>query len=129
MSFPAINQKSRAPHVGTTDELGRWGGAHEEEAAAEMSTLVLARKLFADLSCSLDGEIDRLQNAQNFESDVGRIKSLNELIRQNQKALQTVLDMEAKLMHEAKKARPGRDVIDLGEARAEIDRRLARLAE
>ena len=31
-------------------------------------------------------------------------------------------------MHEAKKARPGRDVIDLGEARAEIGRRLTRLA-
>jgi hypothetical protein len=93
-----------------------------------MSTLIRARKLFADLSQSLDGEIDRLKTALDIETDGTWVKSLNELIRQNQKALLTVLDIEAKLMHEAKKARPGRDVIDLGEARAEIGRRLARLA-
>jgi hypothetical protein len=36
--------------------------------------------------------------------------------------------MEAKLMREADKQRPGEGVIDLAQARAEITRRLARLA-
>jgi hypothetical protein len=42
--------------------------------------------------------------------------------------LQTVLDLEAKLMREADKQRPGEGVIDLAHARAEITRRLDRLA-
>ncbi len=112
----------------TTDELGRWGGASTDKAAVDLSALARARKLFADLSRSLDGEIDRLQAALNSETDESRAKVLAELVRQNQKALQTVLDMEAKLMREAGKQRPGEGVIDLAHARAEITRRLARLA-
>ncbi len=112
----------------TTDELGRWGGASADQAAVNLSILARARKLFAGLSRSLDGEIDRLQAALETETDEGRVKALTELIRQNQKALQTVLDMEAKLMREADKQRPGEGVIDLAHARAEITRRLARLA-
>jgi hypothetical protein len=53
---------------------------------------------------------------------------MTELIRQNRKALQTVLDLEVKLMRETDKQRPGEGVIDLAEARAEIARRLDRLA-
>ncbi len=112
----------------TTDELGRWGGASTDKAAVNLSTLARARKLFAGLSRSLDGEIDRLQTATDIETDTDRIRELNEVIRQNQKALQTVLDMEAKLMREADKQRPGEGVIDLAHARAEITRRLDRLA-
>lgn len=114
--------------VRTTEDLGRRGGACAEEPAAELSALARARKLFAGLSRGLDGEIDRLQAALDTETDDGRIKALTELIRQNQKALQTVLDMEAKLMREADRQRPGEGVIDLAEARAEVARRLARLA-
>ncbi len=112
----------------TTDKFGRWGGASTDEAAEDLSALTRARKLFTGLSRSLDGEIDRLQAALETETDESRVKALNELIRQNQKALQTVLDMEAKLMREADKQRPGEGVIDLAQARAEIARRLARLA-
>ena len=112
----------------TTDELGRWGGASADETAANLSALARARKLFADLSRSLDGEIDRLQAVLNSETDEGRAKDLTERVRQNQKALQTVLDLEVKLMREADKQRPGEGVIDLAQARAEINRRLDRLA-
>ena len=112
----------------TTDDLGRWGGASAEKAAVDLSILTRARKLFAGLSRSLDGEIDRLQAVLNTETDENRAKILTELVRQNQKALQTVLDMEAKLMREGDKQRPGEGVIDLAHARAEITRRLARLA-
>ena len=112
----------------TTDELGRWGGASTDKAAVELSILARARKLFAGLSRSLDGEIDRLQAALKTEDDAGRAKALADLIRINQKSLQTVLDMEVKQMREADKQRPGEGVIDLAQARAEITRRLARLA-
>ena len=112
----------------TTDELGRWGGASADQAAVNLSILARARKLFAGLSRSLDGEIDRLRAVLDTEHDEGRINDLNDLIRRNQKTLQTVLEMEAKLMREADKQRPGEGVIDLAEARAEIARRLDRLA-
>ena len=112
----------------TTDELGRWGGASTDEAAAELSALARARKLFTDLSRSLDGEVDRLQAVLEIETDKGKTEVLAGTIRQNQKALQTVLDMEVKLMRGTDKQRPGEGVIDLAEARAEIARRLDRLA-
>ena len=112
----------------TTDELGRWGGASTDKAAGNLSILARARKLVAGLSRSLEGEIDRLQAAKEAEDDLIRAKALDGLIRVNQKSLQTVLDMEAKLMREADQQRPGEGVIDLDQARAEIDRRLDRLA-
>ncbi|MFQ5565713.1 MAG: hypothetical protein ACE5EU_05065 [Paracoccaceae bacterium] len=112
----------------TTDELGRWGGASSDQAADDLSALARARKLFAGLSRSLDGEIDRLRAAMETEDDQKRAKVLAELVRTNQKTLQTVLDFEARLMCEADKQRPGEGVIDLDQARAEIARRLARLA-
>ena len=112
----------------TTDELGRWGGASTDKAAGNLSVLARARKLFAGLSRSLDGEIDRLQAAMEIENDETRTKALTGLIRTNQKTLQTVLDLEAKLMREADRQRPGEGVIDLAQARTEIARRLDRLA-
>lgn len=87
-----------------------------------------ARRLFADLSRSLEGEIDRLEAERATETDETRIRWLTSLIRMNQKALRTVLDQEAGFAHGGGQGQPGRDVIDLGEARAEIARRLARLA-
>jgi hypothetical protein len=100
----------------------------EQVVAVNLSTLACARKLFAGLSRSLDGEIDRLQTALDPETDLNQVKTQTELIRQNQKALQLVLDLEAKLMGRADKQRPGEGVIDLAQARAEIARRLDRLA-
>jgi len=93
-----------------------------------MSTLDRAQRLFADLSRSLEDEIARLQAALYDETDDRRIKALHELIRQSQKALQTVLDEEVRLNRQADKQRPGEGVIDLAQARAEIAGRLARLA-
>ena len=111
----------------TTDTLGRWGCASTDRAAVEKSALARARKLFADLSGSLEGEIDRLKRAADIESDESRVKELTGMIRQNQKALQTVLDWEARQVREPDKQRPQEGVIDLAEARAEISRRLSRL--
>lgn len=114
--------------VRTTEDLGRRGGVCAEEPAVDPSALDRARKLFAGLSRSLDGVIDRLEAALEPETDKDRVRDLTELIRMNQKALQTVLDMEGKLMTGAGKDRRGEGVIDLAQARAEIARRLDRLA-
>lgn len=114
--------------VRTTEDLGRRGGVCAGVAAGDLSTLDRARKLFANLSGSLECEINRLETALEAETDKERVKGLTDLIRLNQKALQTVLDQEGKLMRGAAKAGHGEGVIDLAEARAEIARRLARLA-
>ncbi len=114
--------------VRTTEDLGRRGGVCAEVTTDDPSALDRARKLFAGLSRGLEGEIDRLETALDAETDEGRVRDLTAVIRQNQKALQTVLDMESKLMRGAGRARRGEGVIDLAEARAEIARRLDRLA-
>lgn len=110
----------------TTDDPGRWGVASGQGPAEEPSILNSARKLLADLSLSLEGEIERLKALMRDETGTTDGKALIETLRQNRKALQTVLDQRAKF-GDAEGGRPGREVIDLGEARAEIARRLARL--
>ena len=114
--------------VRTTEDLGRRGGVCAEGETEDLSTLDRARRLFARLSRGLEREIDRLENALEAETERERIKELTDAIRQNQKALQTVLDTECRLMRGAGRARRGEGVIDLAEARAEITRRLDRLA-
>lgn len=112
----------------TIDEFGRWGGASGERPTVDLLVLNRARTLFAGLSRSLQGEIDRLEAARDTETDEARIGRLTRLVRMNRKALRSVLDQEARIGQQAEPARGGRDVIDLGDARAEIARRLARLA-
>jgi hypothetical protein len=113
--------------VRTTDDFGRWGGASGQKPAAELSVLNRARRLFADLSRGLQGEIDRLKALLADETGATGIQSLTKMIRMNQKALQSVLDKEAELVGRTEGAPAGREVIDFAEARAEIARRLARL--
>lgn len=117
--------------VRTTEELGRRGGVCAEEPEVDIvdvrPVIDRARKLFARLSRGLELEIERLEHALNAETDEKKIEKLTDLIRRNEKALQTVLDREAKLPA-ARRAGRGEGVIDLAEARAEIARRLARLA-
>ncbi len=94
-----------------------------------LPALERARKHYDRLSARLDEAIDRLDTELLTDCAVDRAKELSELVRQYGKVLTTVLELEAKLEREADYARPGKDVIDLDEARAEITRRLARLAE
>ena len=114
--------------VRTTEDLGRRGGVCAEGETDDLSTLDRARRLFARLSRGLEREIDRLESALEAETDKERMKELADTVRQSRKALQTVLDTECKLMRGAGGARRGEGVIDLAEARAEITRRLDRLA-
>ncbi len=88
-----------------------------------------ARNLFADLSCSLEGEINRLKAATKAETDKKRLENLISAIEQCRKALLTVLGIEAKLMRGAEPPRSDEGVIDLAQARDEVERRLDRLTE
>ena len=114
--------------VRTTDTLGRRGGVCAEVSAESLSTLDRARKLFAGLSRGLQREIDRLEAALEPDTDTERARSLHDLVRLAHRTLQTVLAAEVQLMRGAGKARRGEGAIDLAAARAEIARRLARLA-
>jgi hypothetical protein len=91
------NQKKWAPHVRTTDDLGRWGGASESEPVAEPSILNSAQKLLADLSRGLEGEIERLKALMGDETGGTDFGKLMKAIQMNQKALLTVLDQRVKL--------------------------------
>jgi hypothetical protein len=99
----------------------------DDVTAANLSTLARARKLFASLSRALEGEIKRLKNASETE-DESQARIRSGVIRQNQRALQLVLELEVNLIRETAKQRPGEGVIDLVQARAEVARRLDRLA-
>lgn len=126
--FPALLEKGKTLMESATEDLGRGGDVCAEIRTEDLSTLECARRLFADLSRGLEGMIDRLRTAYEAETDIKRINELQEAIRQNQKALQSVLNMEGKLMPGPGKAGRGEGVIDLAQARAEIARRLDRLA-
>jgi len=115
--------------VGTTEELGRWGCVNAQEAAANLAAMSRARNVFADLSRGLEGELDRLKGAIETETDKKRTEHLLGAIDQCRKALLTVLNIEAKLMRGAELPRSDQGVIDLAEARDEVERRLDRLTE
>ena len=89
-------------------------------------TLASARRIFADVAAFLELEIDRLF-ALDVDEDAGRLTRVMDLIRQNQQALIKVLEMRHRLGRET--ARECHQMIDLEAARAEIESRLARLAE
>lgn len=112
--------------MGTTinDLIDRRGGVRAAEDVEK--TLESARRVFADVSAFLELEIDRLFEIEHDEIDDDRIKRVTALIRENQRALLTVLDIEAKLGRDTSAARA--QMLDLEDARAEIESRLARLA-
>jgi len=126
LSFSAGQSATeQAPQVRTTDDVGRWGGATADAAAEKLPAYATARRLFARLMRSLEGEIDRLEAALECDDDPERIRSLSDLIRTNQKALLNVLEFEAK--HSGRTGQPNGEAIDLAAARDEVARRLARL--
>lgn len=102
------------------DLVDRRGGAYSTEDLEQV--VGRARRLLADTSALLELEIDRLFDTE-IEHDDKRIRAITDLIRQVQKAMQTVTEIEAK----AGIAGPRRHDLDLEAAREEILRRLARL--
>lgn len=84
-----------------------------------------ARKLLADISALLELEIDRLFKAELDEGESVRLDEVMGLIKQTQKAMQTVLDLEVKYGLAPYDTRAN---LDLEAARAEIVERLRRLS-
>jgi hypothetical protein len=105
---------------------GRPDGRTHESGESVEETLESARRVFADVSRFLETEIDQLFRAEIDPEDEKRLSAVLDLIKQNQQALLKVLDMRHKLGRETETE--CRQFIDLEAARAEIDRRLARLA-
>lgn len=108
----------------TTGTTGRRGDA----CMGELSKfLARAQRTCARLSEYTERELDRLDTKEaKTDDDVERGKALRALIEQNRVALLRLLDIEARLA--LKTDALAAQAIDLEDARAEIERRLARLA-
>lgn len=103
------------------DLVGRQDGVY---ASKDLEVLMAkARKLLADTSALLELEIDRLFDVEAEAEDPDRIKTVRGLIAQTQKAMQMVLEIEAK----AGLGKRDQSVLDLEAAREEIIRRFDRL--
>lgn len=107
------------------DLVGRRDAAHG--CANTEEVIGQARHVFADVSAMLRSETEKLFETEVDDLDEKRITRIADLIRQTQKALMMVLEIEAKLGHDTDHSR--RQMLDLTDAKAEIARRLARLAK
>lgn len=84
-----------------------------------------ARKLLADISALLELEIDRLFGSELNPDETVRMKEVTDLIRQTQKAMAMVMEIEVKY---GLSPMAERSQLDLEGARAEILDRLGRLS-
>lgn len=109
--------------MGTTTgtDTGRRGDACDDGIEDFLSR---AQDTFAVLSRNCEHELDQLMLAGKTDEERG--EKIRALIKSTQQAYLKVLDIEAKIAVQTK-ARAAQ-ALDLEEARAEIERRLARLA-
>ncbi len=94
-----------------------------ESASTAERLLESARLLYANIHAELAKTLDSIPLPAEDEAAKGRA----EMIRSHRKALQTVLDIEMQIAKDEGRTGPGHG-IDLEAARAEIYRRLDRLA-
>ena len=110
--------------MNTTQAKGRGGHVCADEGVLETS-LRLTRKQLIATSKYLEQKLDELfESERDFDDE--KVKLIQSAIEKTQKAMQTVMDLEAKL--KAREAGDSGAAINLDEARAEIESRLARLA-
>lgn len=93
------------------------------DAEAAERLLTHARQLYHNLA----GELSKALRSIGAEAEDGAAKGRADTIRAHRKALQTVLEIELQLVKDAQREGAGH-VIDLEAARAEVYRRLDRLA-
>lgn len=111
----------------THAKAGRGGGVRVDDKAM-MAVLRTTRKSLVSLARRLEGILDDdLQSGGKILS-ANQVKEVNSLINSTQKAMQTVGEIEGKLTGQSAKRIPDPPCINMEEARAEIERRLARLA-
>lgn len=115
---------SKAQTVGTTinRQVDRPGDAYEAKDLED--ALQRARKLLAEIYTLLEVHSSRLRGERACAQDPKLQDKLDTMIRQVHKNMTLVLEIEVKTGLATK----DRDAVDLEEARAEILRRLARLA-
>lgn len=110
--------------VGTTDQIGRRGAVGCSDAIGDR-VLEHARTLYAGLAEALHDQLFHVRcdaAAAVSESDIAKT---SDLVKRHEMALQTVLNLQAKLLPPPRQAADG---LDLEAARREIFQRLARLA-
>jgi hypothetical protein len=125
LAFLLLKRKAKAVTTTVQALIGRKDASAEDETIKQ--TLVKARRIFADVSAFLELEIDRLFTLDLEREDADRTKRIVALIRDNQKALLMVLEIETKLGR-GSDAGAMQQFLDLEAARDEIASRLARLA-
>ena len=103
-------------------KVGRRGGAYSVEELENV--LNRARKLLADTSALLELEIDRLFKSELDDEESVRLKEVTDLIRQTQKAMAMVMEIEVKYGLSPFEAR---SQLDLEAAREEILERFRRI--
>lgn len=105
----------------TGGSAGRPGASGDE-----VTSLAVARRVFARAAEALDREVQGLAAPPGGGLDRERIKPIETLVREAQRALLILLEFEAKL--DRREADQTDGALDLEAARAEITGRLARLA-
>ena len=106
----------------TNDKDGRSGDEFVEER--QKKTLENARRILADASEFLEDRVDSLKELKAGSEDMGKVKELKRLILEMNSAWRTLLEVQSK----TDATMPDAAILDLEAARAEIERRLARLS-
>ena len=116
----------RGARLGTTGhDAGRSDSAGDEVADRPVC-LASARRLFVRAAQALDREVEGLACDAGAETDRDRIKRIEGVTREAQRALLVLLEFEAKMDRREPDQVDG--ALDLEAAREEITGRLARLA-
>ena len=113
-----------------TIQTGRGGDVRSDIQKLE-SMMESARTVLTNVTKTVEAELDVLQKlpADKIDAELGaRIDAMQKLSGKAREAIQTVLNIEMKLMAQTDSKLPDPPAINLEEARAEIERRLARLA-
>lgn len=120
---PELKRKALTVRTTINKCVDRRGGARDDHDLKALSER--ARKLLADTSAMLELELERLFDEEIDLEDRVRLKEVSEGIRQTQKVLTMVLEIEART---GLSSLDESSALNLDEARDEILRRLARLA-
>ncbi|MBY8977640.1 hypothetical protein KHP62_17640 [Rhodobacteraceae bacterium NNCM2] len=111
----------------TQAKAGRGGGVRVDDKAM-LAVLRTTRKSLVSLARRLESMLDDDLRAGGAVLTNDQVKEVHSLIHSTQKAMQTVSEIEGKLTGQSARRIPDPPVINMEEARAEIERRLARLA-
>ena len=105
----------------TNEVTGRSGDEHVEDS--QQKVLENARRVLADASEFLEDRVDTLREMKAGSEDSRTVKGLKDRIIELNAAWRTLLEVQSK----TDATMPDSAILDLEAARAEIERRLARI--